>query len=117
MHEKTKYSNSGRGITTELGGGGTVYGKSQIKTESKISGGHAKHGAGSGVSHAPSVGVVSATGASVGQGSAARSRCQDTVKARSKRIAPITKCLVNGAFFWLKLSHERRLDFAVARRF
>lgn len=69
-HESGKYSgSSGRGITNGLGGGGVVYGKSHVKTDTAL-GGHG-HQSAKGAVQAQRVSVVTANGGSSVHGNAA----------------------------------------------
>lgn len=70
---KSKYTGSGRGITTAMSGGGVVYGKSHAKV-SAVSAGGSQHGNGQGagaVARVPSSNIVTAAGNSAVHGNSA----------------------------------------------
>lgn len=68
-HEGGKYNASaGRGITSGLGGGGVVYGKSHVKTNTAL-GGHSQQSA-KAAAQSQRVSIVTATGSSAGHGNA-----------------------------------------------
>jgi len=62
------YSSSGRGITTALGGGGVVYGKSHAKSGTQVASLNS-HGAG-GASHGQGAGIATAGGGAAAHGNA-----------------------------------------------
>lgn len=72
---KTKYTSSGRGITTAMSGGGVVYGKSHVKVTTVNAGGNQHsngqgHGAGV-AARVSSAGIVTAAGNAVVHGNSA----------------------------------------------